>query len=217
MNNHYFQQADFLLRILPIIGEQADFALKGGTAINFFFRELPRLSVDIDLTYLPIEERKKSFAMIEMNLLNIKQRIEIIRDTVVSKRINRDTAELNGLNIEYRGSRIKIEVNPVIRGCVYPSEIREITPTVQEKFEKYAKVNCLSFADIYGGKICAALDRQHPRDLFDILLLFQNEGLTDEIRTAFIVYLISHNRPLGELLQPNLLDIQNVLIMNFLV
>ena len=56
----FFKQAELLLRILPLIDKEEVLALKGGTAINFFVRDLPRLSVDIDLTYLPVNER--SFA-----------------------------------------------------------------------------------------------------------------------------------------------------------
>jgi len=68
---------------------------------------------------------------------------------------------------------------------------------------------------LYGGKICAALDRQHPRDLFDVKLLLDNEGITDKIRTAFIVYLISHNRPMNELLNPTFQDISNQFTAEF--
>ena len=53
----FFKQAELLLRILPLIHKEEAFALKGGTAINFFVQDLPRLSVDIDLTYLPLHER----------------------------------------------------------------------------------------------------------------------------------------------------------------
>ncbi len=54
------------------------------------------------------------------------------------------------------------------------------------------------FADLYAGKIMAALDRRHPRDLFDVRDLLANEGIDDTLRKAFIVYLLSHNRPMGE-------------------
>jgi predicted nucleotidyltransferase component of viral defense system len=53
----YRQQAALLVRVLPFVATEADFALKGGTAINLFIRDLPRLSVDIDLTFLPIADR----------------------------------------------------------------------------------------------------------------------------------------------------------------
>ncbi len=73
----------------------------------------------------------------------------------------------------------------------------------------------MSVPDIYGGKICAALDRQHPRDFFDIRLLLENEGLTDEIRRAFVVYLASHDRPMNELLKPKWKDIKSVFEKEF--
>jgi hypothetical protein len=61
--------------------------------------------------------------------------------------------------------------------------------------------------DTYGGKICAALDRQHPRDLYDVKYLLENEGITPEVKDSFIFYLISHNRPINELLNPRFKDI----------
>jgi hypothetical protein len=69
-------------------------------------------------------------------------------------------------------------------------------------------VQTLSVADLYGGKLCAALDRQHPRDLFDVKLLLAHEGITEEIRKAFLVYLISHSRPINELLNPRWQDLE---------
>jgi len=53
----YRSQVELLLRVLPYVAKEKVFALKGGTAINLFVRDLPRLSVDIDLTYLPFEDR----------------------------------------------------------------------------------------------------------------------------------------------------------------
>ena len=66
----------------------------------------------------------------------------------------------------------------------------------------------LSPADIYGGKLVAAMDRQHPRDLFDVMELFAHGGITPEIRQAFVVYLVSHNRPTHEVLFPVPKDIR---------
>jgi Nucleotidyl transferase AbiEii toxin, Type IV TA system len=98
---------------------------------------------------------------------------------------------------------VKVEPNETIRGSVFPCEMLDISPQVEEEFGLFMTVQNLSIADLYGGKICAALDRQHPRDLFDVMLLLANEGLTPDIRKAFLVYLISHNRPMAEVLQPN--------------
>ena len=68
----------------------------------------------------------------------------------------------------------------------------------------------VSFEDLYAGKLCAALDRQHPRDLFDVKLLLENEGLTDRLRKAVLVYPVSHSRPIEELLHPHFKDLEKL-------
>jgi len=72
----FFRQAELLLRVLPFVNQEEIFALKGGTAINFFLRDLPRLSVDIDLTYLPINDRKTALTDIDKALLRISERVK---------------------------------------------------------------------------------------------------------------------------------------------
>ena len=67
---------------------------------------------------------------------------------------------------------VKIEVTPVLRGSVYPPENRELSPRAADAFG-YASMPVLNFADLYAGKICAALDRQHPRDLYDAFWLLE--------------------------------------------
>ncbi len=69
--NPYFKQVELLVRILPLVGEHPCFALKGGTAINLFHRNMPRLSVDIDLVYVPIRERMQSLEEMTRNLKSI--------------------------------------------------------------------------------------------------------------------------------------------------
>jgi len=95
----------------------------------------------------------------------------------------------------------KIEVTPVLRGCVYEPQIRRVTDAVEKAFG-FAEARVVSFADLYAGKIVAALDRQHPRDLFDVRDLLAQEGLDERLRRAFLVYLVSHNRPMCEVLAP---------------
>jgi hypothetical protein len=68
---------------------------------------------------------------------------------------------------------------------------------------------------MYGGKLAAAMDRQHPRDLFDVLQLFANEEITAGIRRAFVIYLACHNRPVHEVLFPSLRDIREEYEHNF--
>lgn len=64
--NEYTAQVDLLVRAIPIVAEEEQFALKGGTAINLFYRNLPRLSVDIDLVYVPLDERQTALANIDV-------------------------------------------------------------------------------------------------------------------------------------------------------
>ncbi|MGA7837940.1 MAG: nucleotidyl transferase AbiEii/AbiGii toxin family protein [Ignavibacteriaceae bacterium] len=210
LNNIYYKQAELLLRVLPIIDRENEFALKGGTALNFFWRDFPRLSVDIDLTYLPVKERNESLKDINDKLLNIRDGIS---RTIAETNITGRTTEgnlLSGLLVRNNESTIKVEVNTVIRGSVFPAERKRLCDKAEDIFELSVSVQTLSFADLYGGKICAALDRQHPRDLFDIKLLLDNEGITENIRKAFIVYLVSHNRPINEVLNPGLQAIRPV-------
>ncbi len=207
----FFRQAELLLRVLPLVNQEEVFALKGGTAINFFLRDLPRLSVDIDLTYLPINDREAALTDIDKALLRISERVEktIPGVRVFSKR-DREFNLVAGLLIRRGDATIKVEPNSVLRGSVFPTETRILCQKAQDLFELSIEARTLSFEDLYGGKACAALDRQHPRDLFDIDMLFKNEGFTEKIRKAFIVYVVSHSRPMVELLNPHWGDLRPV-------
>lgn len=183
------------------------FALKGGTAINLFVRDLPRFSVDIDLVYLPMEDRDMALANITAALNRIADSIlKNIPDVQIQKAFESSDDALR-LTVRQRGIPIKIELSPVLRGSVWPEEIREVTERTDEYFG-HVEMQVLSIPDLYAGKLCAALDRQHPRDLFDVKFLLENEGLTEDIRKTFLVYLISHNRPIAELLRPTRKDLQ---------
>lgn len=212
----YKAQVQLLLRVLPLVATESCFALKGGTAINLFVRNMPRLSVDIDLTYLPIESREVSLNGISNALKRIQRRIvSDLKGVRVVADIVKGVATPSTLRVAQGEAQIKIEVNLVLRGAVYPATTRDLCVLAQETFESFASISCLSLDDLYGGKICSALDRQHPRDLFDVHLLLQNEGLTEGIRKAFIVYLASHPRPMNELLNPNWKDIHETYERDF--
>ena len=212
----FFKQAELLLRILPLIYKEDVFALKGGTAINFFVRDLPRLSVDIDLTYLPVNDRDFALNEIRSILLLISEGIKkrIPGTGVIPKRIH-GTEIVRGLIVDREGVTVKIEPNLVLRGAVYPPERKTLSKKAQDLFELSLQSRTLSTYDLYAGKICAALDRQHPRDLFDVRLLLKNEGLTSEIRKAFVVYLVSHPRPMAELISPRQKDISEIFEKEF--
>ena len=202
----YKSQVDLLLQVLPYIAKEKIFALKGGTAINLFIRDMPRLSVDIDLTYLPLDTRDEALKNIQEGLNRIKNDIE---RNLANVKVH--TVPLNGetdvkLNVQGKNAQIKIEVNTITRGNVFPTEFMQVVESVQEEFGKFAAINVVSLAELYGGKICAAIDRQHPRDVFDVKLLMENEGVSDEIWDGVKIGLISHYKPIIELLFPILKD-----------
>lgn len=204
----YEKQAFLCLRVLGFC-QSTPFALKGGTAINYFIRSLPRLSVDIDFAYCHVGNRKKAMSDISNSLKNVVEKLK--RGLPGCKILEvPDDEGLSKLQISYKDSSIKIEVNKVKRGTVYPFKERDIQKDVENEFELTLSFPILAFAELYGEKICAALDRQHPRDFFDIKLLLEKEGLTPEIRQAFIAYLISSPRPMHELINPNKIDIKTV-------
>jgi hypothetical protein len=112
------------------------------------------------------------------------------------------------LQIEDQGINIKIEVNMVVRGLIGEVKQVELCVAAQTGFDAFCVMPLVPLAHLYGGKICAALDRQHPRDLFDVKLLQEGEGITGDIKRGIIYGLVSSNRPTHELLAPNLLDQQ---------
>ncbi len=202
----YRAQVDLLLQVLPYVGKEKNFALKGGTAINLFVRNMPRLSVDIDLTYLPIDPRKEALKNIQEGLARIKSDIERSLPEVKVHAVPLNNETDVKLNVQAKNAQIKIEVNTITRGNVFPTELMPVSDSVQDEFDKFAAINVVSMGELYGGKICAAIDRQHPRDIFDVKLLMENEGITPEIWDGVKLGLISHYKPISELLSPILKD-----------
>lgn len=207
MKKEFLDQARLMVRILPHVAAEESFALKGGTAINFFVWDMPRLSVDIDLTYLPIEPREQSLRNISDGLLRIKKSISrAFPDSNVHESKTGDL--VLKLVVRTPEAEVKIEPNTVIRGAVGGVVARDLSKKAQAAFEAAVKVRTLSEPELFGGKICAALDRQHPRDLFDVKHLLEGQGLTPEIRKGFLVHLISHDRPMHEVIDPTRKDVR---------
>jgi len=208
-DSSYYKQVQLLVQLLPLVAEEDCFALKGGTAINLFVRSLPRLSVDIDLVYLPMKDRNEALDEIRSALTRIDERIiKAFPDAHVVESY-KDKVDALRLVVARRDVQVKIELSPVLRGTVFDSKVESVCEVVEDEFG-YAEIAMVNLADLYAGKICAALDRQHPRDLFDVMWLLNNEGLTDDIRKALIVYIISHPRPIAELLNPGIKDIKDI-------
>ncbi len=217
MNKNLFhQQAELLISILPYMTKDTDFALHGGTAINFFVRDMPRLSVDIDLTYLRLSSREETIKAISDQLKSISKRISSSMPSVlIEEKAEPQKGLISKLFVKKQSAIVKVEPNQVIRGSLFGPEERDLCKKAEEVFEKFVTTKTLAFSELYGSKICAALDRQHPRDIFDIMLLLKNEGITEQVRKSFLVYLISHNRPISELLSPNFKDMKPVFEKEF--
>lgn len=199
---NYKSQVRLLLDVIPQVAKEECFALHGGTAINLFVRDMPRLSVDIDLTYLPIENRDTTLEKIGQALERIKSRIEgaLPKAQVIYRK------EAGKLVVRADGQEIKIEVNLVSRGILKAPVRTLLCDAAQRIYDLSAVINVVPSGQLFGGKICAALDRQHPRDLFDVRLLLHTEGFTDDVRQGFLMCLLCSDRPINEVLIPNFQD-----------
>ena len=216
MDDHYIDIVRLLLDILPHVFTEGGFALKGGTAINLFLQNMPRMSVDIDLVYTGLEERDSALQSIEtkLNIIAKKLRDKLSLDVNLSSSGSESETKLF---IRKGKANIKVEVNHVFRRSVYPIVKGDLSKYAQERFSRSMAIQMLDHDELYASKLVAALDRQHPRDLFDVMLLFKkSSGLNPRMLRAFTVYLAGHNRPIHELLPPNEQDIHDIYKNEFL-
>jgi predicted nucleotidyltransferase component of viral defense system len=215
MNRIYLDTARLLTRVAPLVFVDDRLALKGGTAINLFIRDMPRLSVDLDLVFTDHTVRRQD-ALARINAA-VSEGAERLRAQGLEVHV--PAAGGDGetrLLIRRAGTQVKVEINTVIRGTVHPVRQAALTKSARETLLSEIEIPVLALEDVYGGKLVAALDRQHPRDLFDVMQLFAHEGITAAIRRAFVVYLASHNRPVHEVLFPELRDIRAEFEQNFI-
>jgi predicted nucleotidyltransferase component of viral defense system len=213
MNPVYLDTARLLTQVAPLVFVDDTFALKGGTAINLFVRDMPRLSVDLDLVF-PDHTLPRDQALARINDA-IRQAAERLKRHGFQTYM--PAADVGETKLLVRRGRIevKIEANLVLRGTVQPVRPVSLTPVARDILMADLEIPLVTLEDLYGGKLVAALDRQHPRDLFDVMQLFEHEGITPGIRRAFVVYLASHNRPVHEVLFPQLRDIRHDYQRNF--
>lgn len=206
MNEIYLQTARLLTRVAPLVLVDDTFALKGGTAINLFVRNMPRLSVDLDLV-LPDHTLPRELALQRITDA-IHQSVARLKKQGFQTHVPA-SGEAGGTKLLVRQGAIQvtIEVNFVLRGTVHPVRMATLTPNARDALQADLEIPVVSVEDVYGGKLAAAMDRQHPRDLFDVMQLFAHGGITAGIRRAFVVYLASHNRPVHEVLFPPMRDI----------
>ena len=192
-SNVYAQKVELLLRLIPIVMEEDVFAIHGGTAINLFLKDLPRYSVDIDLTYIPLADRQTSLDDINMHLKAIAEKAKkAFKGMHIVPNFN--TCKLL---CEYRGKQVKIEVNQTKRGIVGGAV------QTMEEFSLFCEANVVPLTLLYGGKIAAALSRQHPRDLFDVKYM---DIPLSECREGLIFCLLGSDRPIHESFAPSLID-----------
>ena len=199
-SNVYAQKVELLLRLIPIVMEEKVFAIHGGTAINLFLKDLPRYSVDIDLTYIPLADRQTSLDDINLHLKSIADKakkafkgMHIVPNFNTSK-----------LLCEYLGKQVKIEVNQTKRGVVGGECLSiPLSEKAQNEFSLFCEAKIVPLTQLYGGKIAAALSRQHPRDLFDVKYM---DIPLDECREGLIFCLLGSDRPIHESFAPSLID-----------
>jgi hypothetical protein len=207
MNSIYKEQVKLLLRILPAIYKEKQFAIHGGTAINLFVKNLLRYSIDIDLTYIPLEERETSLYNINAKLLNISEEIKKAIPNIKIKPLN------DKLLCKLGAYTVKIEVNTIQRGIIDDVIEMSLCDKAQNEFELFCKAQIVSISQLYGGKLGAALNRQHPRDLFDYR--FMNISDFGAIKKGLIYNLLSSPKPVIELLSPNMINQKDALENQF--
>lgn len=202
MDERYADTVRLLLAVTPEVFANDIFAMKGGTAINLFLQDMPRLSVDVDVVFRLWElPREAALAAIHDELAAIAHRVGPLG---VQTRLirSKDLADTK-LIVENDTSQVKIEVNVVFRGTLLPVERRQLSRRTSDRFSVEFDAPILARDELYAGKLVAALDRQHPRDLFDVWQLFESGGITDGMVECFVLYLGGHNRPPHEVLFGN--------------
>jgi len=206
MKDIYKKQVALLIDILTEIAKENDFALHGGTAINLFHLNMPRLSVDIDLTFVPFSDsRTEDLNKIRQSLENVKSNIQIRFPNIRFEDEKRAREELK-LLCTRNNSTIKIEVNQINRGLIGEACTKLLCSRAEEEFDKFCEIKTVSVGQLWGGKLNAALERQHPRDIFDIKSMLNTVGFTEEIKQGFLFFLLCGKRPINEILNPHFRD-----------
>ncbi|MFZ5495335.1 MAG: nucleotidyl transferase AbiEii/AbiGii toxin family protein [Verrucomicrobiota bacterium] len=199
MDQAYIETVRLLLETVPDVFRADCFAMKGGTALNLFVQDMPRLSVDIDVVYVPHRQtRPDALAEIGLELATLQRRLRTrgLDATITASRTGDETK----LFVRRGRQEVKIEINHVFRGTLLPVESRSLAPIARERFTTALTVPTLAVPELYGSKLVAALDRQHPRDFFDVHGLYRQSGLQSDIVECFVGYLAGHNRPVHEVL-----------------
>lgn len=207
MDKAYVDTVRLMLAVIPDVFSGDVLVMKGGTALNLFVHDMPRLSVDIDLAY-PVWDtpRDEALKVIADEIASIAGRLE--RRGYAVRASKAAGADESRLVVERDAAQVKVEVNLVFRGTVLPPERRPLMSAASDLFSVELSVPSLALPELYGSKLVAALDRQHPRDLFDVAKMYEVHGLSDAAIECFVLYLAGHNRPMHEVLAPRSKDMR---------
>lgn len=161
------------------------------------------------MTYIPIQDREESLRTIEEHLKTLKVNIEksIPNIKVIPK------YDVWKLQCTLNGATVKIEVNTIKRGIIGETEDKMLCEKAQIEFSMACKARTVSYSQLYGGKITAALSRQHPRDLFDCK--YMEISSFDDVKNGFILCLLGSDKPIVESLQPSSIDNKDALENQF--
>lgn len=182
------------------------FVLKGGTAINLFVQNMPRLSVDIDIAYRSWQApRDAALRKIDRELNAIAQRLAPLG--VQTRLVYGKGLSNTKLIVENDTSQVKIEVSTVFRGTALPVERKPLSAKTADLSAVEFELPTLATDELYAGRFVAALDRQHPRDLFDVGQIYADGGISDGMVECFVVCLAGRNRLIHEVLFGNDKDI----------
>lgn len=214
MTETYLEVVRLLVRAAPLVFAEPGFALKGGTAINLFVRDMPRLSVDLDLVFLDTGlARDEALAAISAGVHAMAERVQRAGMTAhVPQRAAGDEAKLL---IRQGRAEVKVEINQVMRGALLPVAPLRLVDAARDVLKADLRLPVLAVDELYAGKLVAAFDRQHPRDWFDVQRLREHGGITPGMRRCFVAYLAAHNRPLHEVLFGNLQPMAGVFEREF--
>ena len=201
MNGTYIDTVRLLLAIAPAVFASGRFAMKGGTALNLFVQEMPRLSVDIDLVVVDHRpDRQTALQAIALELAAVQAELAG-KGYQAHLPANAEGDDVK-LVVGNEAAQVKVEVNFVFRGTVLPPETRSLVATAQELFTTDLAVPVLATPELFGSKLVAAMDRQHPRDIFDVMHMLSQFGWQASFVDCFVAYLAGHNRPVHEVLFP---------------
>ena len=206
MKSIYKNQIALLIDILREVAKEDNLALHGGTAINLFHLDMPRLSVDIDLTFIPFSDnRSEDLSKIRQSLEAVKNGLKTTFPHIRFEDERRAEEELKLLCTKDNAT-VKMEVNQINRGLIAEPCTKVLCHRAEEEFNRFCEIKTVSVGQLWGGKVNAALERQHPRDIFDIKNMLQTVGFTEEIKQGFLFFLLCGKRPIDEVLNPNFAD-----------